>query len=56
MAKIKKEVREVHRKNPVGLVMVDYLTLMGTEEAERNDLKYAAITKELKVLELWPPL
>ena len=50
MAKIKKEVREVHRKNPVGLVMVDYLTLMGTEEAERNDLKYANITKELKIL------
>ncbi len=50
MAKIKKEVRDVHRKNPVGLVMVDYLTLMGTEDAERNDLKYAAITKELKIL------
>lgn len=50
MAKVKREVREVHRKKPVGLVMVDYLTLMGTEEAERNDLKYAAITKELKIL------
>ena len=50
MAKVKKEVREVHRKNPVGLVMLDYLTLMGTEEAERNDLKYAQITKELKIL------
>lgn len=47
---IKNEVRKVHRKNPVGMIMVDYLTLMEGEEAERNDLKYGAITKQLKSL------
>lgn len=47
---IKNECRAVHRKNEVGLIMVDYLTLMKGEEAERNDLKYGEITKQLKSL------
>lgn len=47
---IKNEARAVHRKNEVGLIMVDYLTLMKGEEAERNDLKYGEITKQLKSL------
>ncbi len=48
---IKSEVRKAHRANKVGLVVVDYLTLMGGDEkAERNDLKYGEITKQLKIL------
>lgn len=47
---IKNECRAVHKKTPVGLIMVDYLTLMKGEEAERNDLKYGEITKQLKSL------
>lgn len=48
---IKNEVRKAHRKNKVGIVVVDYLTLMGgSDKAERNDLKYGEITKQLKIL------
>lgn len=51
IAHIKNEVRKTHRKNKVGCVVVDYLTLMGGDEkAERNDLKYGEITKQLKIL------
>lgn len=51
IAHIKSEVRKTHRANKVGLVVVDYLTLMGGDEkAERNDLKYGEITKQLKIL------
>jgi len=35
---IKSEVRKAHRKNKVGVIIVDYLTLIGGDEkAERND-------------------
>ena len=48
---IKSEVRKAHRQNKVGCVIVDYLTVMGGDEkAERNDLKYGEITKQLKIL------
>lgn len=47
---IKAQVRDVHRQTPVSVIGVDYLTLMDGEDAERNDLKYAKITKELKKL------
>jgi replicative DNA helicase len=50
MNQIKAEVRRVHRENKVGMIGIDYLTLMDGEEAERNDLKYGKITKELKIL------
>jgi len=48
---IKSEVRKQHRKHKQGLIIVDYLTLMDSDEkAERNDLKYGEITKQLKML------
>jgi replicative DNA helicase len=48
---IKSEVRKQHRKHKQGLIVVDYLTLMeGDGAAERNDLKYGEITKQLKML------
>tara|TARA_R110001599_G_scaffold138358_1_gene317642 strand:- start:467 stop:1873 length:1407 start_codon:yes stop_codon:yes gene_type:complete len=48
---IKSEVRKQHRKHKQGLIIVDYLTLMESDEkAERNDLKYGEITKQLKML------
>ena len=48
---IKSEVRKQHRKNKQGLIVVDYLTLMDSDSAaERNDLKYGEITKQLKAL------
>ena len=48
---IKSEVRKQHRKHKQGLIVVDYLTLMeGDGTAERNDLKYGEITKQLKML------
>ncbi len=51
IVQIKSEVRKAHRKNKVGCIIVDYLTLMGGDEkAERNDLKYGEITKQLKIL------
>lgn len=51
ITQIKSEVRKAHRKNKVGCIIVDYLTLMGGDEkAERNDLKYGEITKQLKIL------
>lgn len=50
LAEIKAEARMVHRKHQVGLVAVDYLTLMKAEKADRNDLAYGEITKGLKAL------
>ena len=48
---IKSEVRKQHRKHKQGLIIVDYLTLMESDgAAERNDLKYGEITKQLKML------
>lgn len=48
---IKSEVRKQQRKHAHGLIIVDYLTLMDSDStAERNDLKYGEITKQLKAL------
>jgi len=50
LAHVLKEARSLHKKHNVGLVAVDYLTLMEADSAERNDLGYARITKALKNL------
>jgi len=47
---VKSEVRKLAKKQDVGLVAIDYLTLMEAEKADRNDLAYGVITKELKKL------
>jgi replicative DNA helicase len=47
---IKAEARKLSRKGKVGLICVDYLTLMDAPKADRNDLSYGKITKELKNL------
>lgn len=45
------EARKIKRqKGSVGMVLVDYLTLMTAEKADRNDLAYGMITKGLKNL------
>lgn len=45
------EARRIKReKGKVGMVLVDYLTLMTAEKADRNDLAYGLITKGLKNL------
>lgn len=51
MAYIRSECRRIVREQgEVGLVAVDYLTLMTAEKAERNDLAYGQIVKEMKNL------
>ncbi|EOV9621732.1 DnaB-like helicase C-terminal domain-containing protein [Cronobacter sakazakii] len=51
LAHVSAHARRVKReKGVVGMVLVDYLTLMGTDKADRNDLAFAAITKGLKNL------
>lgn len=50
LGEIKAQARMVHRKHTVGLIAVDYLTLMKGEKADRNDLAYGEITKGLKGL------
>lgn len=50
LSHVLREARSLNRKNKVGLVAVDYLTLMDAEKAERNDLAYGNITKRLKGL------
>ncbi|WP_338561833.1 DnaB-like helicase C-terminal domain-containing protein [Erwinia sp. E_sp_B04_7] len=51
LAHIVAECRKVKRqKGSVGMVLVDYLTLMTAEKADRNDLAYGMITKGLKNL------
>lgn len=47
---IKQIARQMNRENPVGVIAVDYLTLMSSPKAERNDLSYGLITKQLKIL------
>lgn len=48
---IQREARQIHKKyGSMGLICVDYLTLMEAGKAERNDLAYGAITKALKNL------
>lgn len=45
------ESRRIKReRGVVGMILVDYLTLMKAEKAERNDLAYGIITKGLKAL------
>jgi replicative DNA helicase len=47
---IKSESRKISRKKRVGIIAVDYLTLMSAPKADRNDLAYGNITKQLKNL------
>jgi len=47
---IQREVRALAKKKPIGIIAVDYLTLMEEEKADRNDLAYGKITKGLKKL------
>ena len=48
---IKRESRKLRQeRGELGAIFVDYLTLMETEKAERNDLAYGAITKGLTTL------
>lgn len=51
LAQIITECRRIKReRGVVGMVLVDYLTLMTAEKADRNDLAYGMITKGLKNL------
>jgi replicative DNA helicase len=50
MQHLKKECRKLAKNGPLGLIAVDYLTLMTAGKADRNDLAYGMITKELKNL------
>lgn len=51
LAHIVAESRKIKRqKGCVGMILVDYLTLMTAEKADRNDLAYGMITKGLKNL------
>ncbi len=48
---IQSEARRIRKeKGSIGLICVDYLTLMEAGKADRNDLAYGAITKALKNL------
>ncbi len=47
---LKKECRKLAKIGPLGIIAVDYLTLMKAGKADRNDLAYGDITKELKAL------
>lgn len=51
LAHVQAEVRKLRASGKqIGLVAVDYLTLMRGEAAERNDLAYGMVTKGLKNL------
>lgn len=51
LAHIVAESRRIKReRGTVGMVLVDYLTLMTADKADRNDLAYGIITKGLKNL------
>ncbi|CZX95247.1 DnaB-like helicase C-terminal domain-containing protein [Enterobacter kobei] len=51
LAHIAAESRRIKReRGAVGMVLVDYLTLMTADKADRNDLAYGIITKGLKNL------
>lgn len=54
LSHIQSESRRINKeRGQVGMIMVDYLTLMGKEkntEDQRNDLAYGLITKGLKAL------
>jgi replicative DNA helicase len=51
LSHIQREARGLrNEKGELGAILVDYLTLMKAEDAERNDLAYGLITKGLKSL------
>ncbi len=50
LSHIQSESRRIAKEKEVGVIAVDYLTLMKVEKAERNDLAYGEITKSLKNL------
>ena len=51
LAHVVAESRRIKReKGVIGMIMIDYLTLMKPEKAERNDLAYGLVTKGLKNL------
>lgn len=51
LSHIVSECRRIKReRGVVGMILVDYLTLMKAEKADRNDLAYGMITKGLKNL------
>lgn len=50
MQYIKKECRKLAKSGPIDIIAVDYLTLMTPGKADRNDLAFGEITKELKFL------
>lgn len=47
---IESECRQLARDKKVGMIAVDYLTLMTAPKADRNDLAFGMITKRLKTL------
>jgi replicative DNA helicase len=47
---IEMECRQLANQSKVGLISVDYLTLMTAPKADRNDLAFGTITKRLKNL------
>ncbi|WP_283130802.1 replicative DNA helicase [Enterovibrio norvegicus] len=47
---VQRESRKLGKHEQVGLICVDYLTLMTAGKADRNDLAYGEITKALKNL------
>ena len=47
---VKKECRKLAKSGKIDIVAVDYLTLMTPGKADRNDLAFGDITKELKFL------
>ncbi|PHM52512.1 replicative DNA helicase [Xenorhabdus sp. KK7.4] len=48
---IQAQCRKIKRQvGKIGFIGVDYLTLMKTEKADRNDIAYGNITKGLKIL------
>lgn len=48
---IRNECRKIKReRGEIGMIAVDYLTLMKVDKAERNDLAFGSVTKELKNL------
>lgn len=51
LSHIQREARRIRSdQGSIGLICVDYLTLMEAEKADRNDLAYGMITKGLKNL------
>lgn len=51
LSHIRSECRRLKRENgEIGMIFVDYLTLMTADKAERNDLAFGMITKGLKAL------